>query len=173
MSPFFKSRVILTGTPAPNGYEDLYNLFLNDELPDSFRIIGFARRDKNDQIWRSELEESNRNNSRSGHDEEKWDEFSKSLFYFRGDLNSEESFSDLKKCITGHETKEPTFHNRLFYLSTAPDFFSVVLDNLKEAQLNLSPKKGWSRVIIEKPFGSNLGTAQNLNRIVNDTNNFL
>ena len=147
----------------------LYNLFLNKELPSSFKIIGFARRDKNDAIWRSELERSNHENSRSGHNEKKWEEFSKSLFYFQGDLNSKKSFSDLKKYITDHEKKEDTFHNRLFYLSTAPEFFSVVLDNLKKVQLNISPEKGWSRVIIEKPFGSNLHTAQNLNQTVNET----
>ena len=147
----------------------LYNLFLNKELPSSFKIIGFARRDKNDAIWRSELERSNHENSRSGHNEKKWEEFSKSLFYFQGDLNSKKSFSDLKKYITDHEKKEDTFHNRLFYLSTAPEFFPVVLDNLKKVQLNISPEKGWSRVIIEKPFGSNLHTAQNLNQTVNET----
>ena len=93
----------------------LYNLYINNELPEFFKIIGFARRDKNDDLWRSELEQSNKDNSRSGHKDEVWAKFSSSLFYFRGDLNSEESFKELRNTIEEHEALVDTFHNRLFY----------------------------------------------------------
>ena len=147
----------------------LYNLYINNELPNSFRIIGFARRDKNDEIWRSELKQSNIENSRSGHDDKIWEKFSSSLYYFRGNLNSEESFTELKNAIEKHESSIDNFHNRLFYLSTAPDFFPTVLNHLKSIKLNQPLENGWSRVIVEKPFGTDLATAQDLNRVVNDT----
>ncbi|MEC7856333.1 MAG: glucose-6-phosphate dehydrogenase, partial [Verrucomicrobiota bacterium] len=147
----------------------LYNLYINNELPNSFRIIGFARRDKNDEIWRSELKQSNIENSRSGRDDKIWGKFSSSLYYFRGNLNSEESFIDLKKTLEEHESSVDDFHNRLFYLSTAPEFFPTVLNHLKSIKFNQPLENGWSRVIVEKPFGTNLSTAQNLNRVVNDT----
>ena len=53
----------------------LYNLYINNELPESFKIIGFARRDKDDELWRSELEQSNKENSRSGNKDEVWEKF--------------------------------------------------------------------------------------------------
>ena len=147
----------------------LYNLYINNELPESFKIIGFARRDKDDELWRSELEQSNKENSRSGHKDEVWEKFSSSLFYFRGDLNSEESFKELRNTVEKHEASVDTFHNRLFYLSTAPEFFPKVLNHLKSVKLNQAVEDGWARVIVEKPFGINLETAQDLNHVVNDT----
>ena len=74
-------------------------------------------------------------------------------------FNSEESFIDLKK-REEHESSVDDFHNRLFYLSTAPEFFPTVLNHLKSIKLNQALENGWSRVIVEKPFGTDLSTAQ-------------
>ena len=59
--------------------------------------------------------------------------------------------------------------NRLFYLSVAPSEFEGILENLKKFGLNKSPTGGWTRVIVEKPFGYDLATAQELNTVVNNT----
>ncbi|MED5471176.1 MAG: glucose-6-phosphate dehydrogenase, partial [Verrucomicrobiota bacterium] len=147
----------------------LYNLFLNNELPKNLRVIGFARRDKTDQQWQEELENSNRENSRSGHDPEAWKKFVSSFTYHRGDLNDSNSYKTLSAHLDAIESENERNHNRLFYLSTAPEFFPVVLENLKSTGLNNANPNSWSRVIIEKPFGSDLKSAQDLNAVVNET----
>ncbi|MEC9327027.1 MAG: hypothetical protein VYC63_03870 [Verrucomicrobiota bacterium] len=147
----------------------LYNLSLNNELPEILRIIGFARRDKTDQSWQEELEKSNSENSRSGHDGKAWDKFATSFSYHRGDLNDPESYKTLSEHLDEIESEKDVNHNRLFYLSTAPQFFPVVLENLKAAGLNNANTNAWSRIIIEKPFGSDLKSAQDLNQAVNET----
>ena len=147
----------------------LYNLFLNNELPKNLRVIGFARRDKTDQQWQEELENSNRENSRSGHDPEAWKKFVSSFTYHRGDLNDSNSYKTLSAHLDAIESENERNHNRLFYLSTAPEFFPVVLENLKATGLNNANPNSWSRVIIEKPFGSDLKSAQDLNAVANET----
>jgi len=147
----------------------LYNLSLNNELPKNLRVIGFARRDKTDQLWQEELEKSNRENSRSGHDSEAWEKFVSSFTYHLGDLNDLGSYKTLSDHLDEIESQSETNHNRLFYLSTAPEFFPIVLENLKSTGLNNANPNSWSRVIIEKPFGSDLKSAQNLNQVVNET----
>jgi glucose-6-phosphate 1-dehydrogenase len=147
----------------------LYNLFLNNELPKNLRVIGFARRNKTDQQWQEELENSNRENSRSGHDPEAWKKFVSSFTYHRGDLNDSNSYKTLSAHLDAIELENERNHNRLFYLSTAPEFFPVVLENLKSTGLNNANPNSWSRVIIEKPFGSDLKSAQDLNAVANET----
>jgi len=147
----------------------LYNLALNNELPKSLRVIGFARRDKTDQSWQEELKKSNSENSRSGHDSKAWEKFVSSFSYHRGDLNDPESYKELSKHLDTIESEKGINHNRLFYLSTAPEFFPAVLKNLKSAGLNNANTNAWSRVIIEKPFGSDLKSAQELNQVANET----
>ena len=103
----------------------LYNLSLNNELPKVLKVIGFARRDKTDQSWQEELQKSNSKNSRSGHDSKAWGKFVSSFSYHRGDLNDPESYKTLSKHLDEIESENGTNHNRLFYLSTAPEFFPV------------------------------------------------
>ena len=147
----------------------LYNLAADNDLPPGLKVTGFARREKNDQSWRNELEESNRKNSRSGHDPDIWENFAANISYHRGDLNDPGAYNDLAKHLDKVDESSTTHHNRLFYLSTAPEFFPIVLKNLKAAGLNQSKNGGWSRVIIEKPLGSNLSSAQELNRVLSNT----
>ena len=147
----------------------LYNLAADNDLPPGLKVTGFARREKNDQSWRNELEKSNRKNSRSGHASDIWENFAANISYHRGDLNDPSAYHELANHLDKVDESSTTQHNRLFYLSTAPEFFPIVLKNLKAAGLNQSQNGGWSRVIIEKPLGSNLSTAQELNRVLSNT----
>ena len=89
-------------------------------------------------------------------------------YYFRGNLNSEESFIDLKT-LEAHESSVDDFHNRLFYLSTAPEFFPTVLNHLKSYKIEPTIRKRLVTSYRRKTLGTDLSTAVNLNRVVNDT----
>ncbi len=137
-------------------------------LPEGTRVVGFARRDKDDTGWRAELAESNQSHARCGHDAETWDRFSASLSYHRGDLNDPAAYQGLAERLDAI-TKETGNGNRLFYLSIAPKFFPVALEQLKAAGLNEGRDGGWARAIVEKPFGTDLASAHELNQVVAET----
>jgi len=147
----------------------LYNLLEDGDLPADTRIVGFARRDKSDDQFRSELEAANREHSRQGHDEALWENFASTITYHRSEFQDLEGYHALADHLDALERESGSKGNRLFYLASAPEFFDDILLHLKEADLN-KPKPGaWSRVVVEKPFGTDLPTAEHLNEVVNQT----
>ncbi|MEM7388047.1 MAG: glucose-6-phosphate dehydrogenase, partial [Verrucomicrobiota bacterium] len=147
----------------------LYNLAIDGELPSPVKIVGFARRDKSDEIFRSELEDLNRKISRQGHKEEVWDSFSQSIHYHRSEFQNVDGYHALADRLEAIEKERGGKGNRLFYLASAPEFFDDILLNLREAGLNKAAEGCWSRVVVEKPFGTDLPTARHLNQVVNQT----
>ena len=147
----------------------LYNLAADGELPTGMKIVGFARRDKSDEEFREGLEKLNRKVSRSGHDEEVWKPFIENVHYHRSEFNDEDGYQRLAERLDAIDEERGGKGNRLFYIASAPDFFDDILLQLKEAGLNQSKEGCWSRVIVEKPFGTDLKTAHHLNEVVNAT----
>ncbi|MDX1681329.1 MAG: glucose-6-phosphate dehydrogenase, partial [Akkermansiaceae bacterium] len=147
----------------------LYNLAADGELPTGMKIVGFARRDKSDEEFREGLEKINRKVSRSGHDEEVWKPFIENVHYHRSEFNDEEGYKRLAERLDAIDEERGGKGNRLFYIASAPDFFDDILLQLKQAGLNQSKEGCWSRVIVEKPFGTDLKTAHHLNEVVNAT----
>ncbi|MFT4177299.1 MAG: glucose-6-phosphate dehydrogenase [Luteolibacter sp.] len=146
----------------------LYNLAVDGELPTGVKIIGFARRNKTDAEFRAGLEDLNRKVSRSGHDDTVWNPFIESVSYHTAEFHDQEGYKSLAEKLDAIDAERGGKGNRLFYIASAPEFFDEILINLKKAGLNRA-KEGWARVIVEKPFGTDLATAKHLNRIVNDT----
>ena len=144
----------------------LYNLAADGDLPAGLRVVGFARREKSDDVFREGLEELNKEVSRQGHDEDLWKQFSQSINYHQSTFTDEEGYAKLKKKLDAME-KDGASPNRLYYLASAPEFFDDILLNLKKASLNESDT-GWCRAVVEKPFGTDLATAQHLNEVVNE-----
>jgi glucose-6-phosphate 1-dehydrogenase len=144
----------------------LYNLAASGDLPPQFKVVGFARREKTDESFRAELEEGNKKFSRQGHTEELWSSFGPSIHYHRSEFTEAEGYASLKTLLDQFDAERGAPANRLFYLATAPEFFSVVLEQLRTAGLNTPPAGKWARVVCEKPFGKDLATAQKLNRTV-------
>ena len=139
------------------------------DLPADTRIVGFARRDKSDEEFRTELEAANREHSRQGHDDALWENFASTITYHRSEFQDLEGYRALADRLDQLERESGSKGNRLFYLASAPEFFDDILLHLKEAGLN-EPKPGcWSRVVVEKPFGTDLPTAEHLNEVVNET----
>jgi glucose-6-phosphate 1-dehydrogenase len=146
----------------------LYNLAASSELPPQSKVVGFARRDKSDEVFRTELEEGNRKHSRQGHDDAIWGSFAQGIHYHRSEFTDTEGYRGLAKLLDQFDKDRGTPTNRLFYLATAPEFFHIVLEQLAAAGLNVAPEGKWARVVCEKPFGKDLVSAQKLNRIVNE-----
>jgi glucose-6-phosphate 1-dehydrogenase len=147
----------------------LYNLAVEGELPPNVRIVGFARRDWSDEYFRENLEKSNKEVSRSGHDEEVWSKFAESIEYHQSEFGESDGYQRLAKRLDEIDEDRGGKGNRLFYIASAPDFFDDILEHLRDAKLNEEKTGGWSRVIVEKPFGVDLETAQHLNSVVNAT----
>ena len=144
----------------------LYNIAADGELPPSLSVIGMARRHKSDDEFRRELEEAGRKHSRQAVHDDLWQGFAGSIFYHTSDFTNAEGYQQLGQRLEQIEQERGTAGNRLFYLAVAPDQFEPILQHLKAAGLNKPRQGGWARVIVEKPFGTDLASAHELNRLV-------
>jgi glucose-6-phosphate 1-dehydrogenase len=147
----------------------LYNLAVDGELPPAVTVVGFARREKSDDEFRRELEEATRKFSRQAVRDEIWKTFAQSIFYHQSDFGDEAGYKSLAERLDKIDQERSTRGNRLFYLAVAPDQFEPILKNLKDAGLNRACEGSWARVIVEKPFGVDLASARELNRVVRNS----
>jgi len=147
----------------------LYNLAADGDLPSALTVVGFARREKTDEQFRSELEEAAKKFSRQTVKDELWKHFADSVFYHRSEFGDDAGYKSLVEKLNKIDKERGTQGNRLFYLSVAPSEFEGILGKLYSFGLNHAPQGGWARVIVEKPFGTDLKSAQELNQIVNRT----
>jgi glucose-6-phosphate 1-dehydrogenase len=142
----------------------LYHLFLTQQLPSPFRIMGFARREKTDDSFREELRAALDQFSRTKPvDNAIWDEFSKNLCYCQGDLTDATAYSRMEQRLASFGD-EKLRHNLLFYLAISPSQFAESVEHLHNTGLlHRDHPKGWQRIVVEKPFGHDLATAEALN----------
>src|SRR5436305_4372941 len=143
----------------------LYNLAADGELPPAIAIVGFARRPKSDDDFRKDIEEATREFSRQPVRDEIWKTFSQSVSYHQSEFEDAEGYKKLVERLTDIDKERGTRGNRLFYLAVAPDQFEPIVKHLKEVGLNKTVEGSWARVIVEKPFGKDLASARELNRI--------
>jgi len=146
----------------------LYNLAAEGSLPPAITIIGFARREKTIEEFRTEMEASVRKFSRTPVNDDLWKSFASSLVYHRSPFDDLDGYVSLAKEMDEIDHMRGTGGNRLYYLAVAPDQFPVILSRLSESGLSHAAEGSWSRVIVEKPFGTDLKTAQELNRLVGE-----
>ncbi len=145
----------------------LYNLAKEGQLPLNFCCIGFARRAKNDESFRSEMKEAVEKFSRSKPlDLSVWEDFSSKLFYHKGNFDDTSAYQALELKLKEIDQRYSTAGNRIYYLATQPSSFTTIVQKLSENQLIYPYQENepppWSRVIIEKPFGHNLESAHQL-----------
>src|SRR5437773_8876027 len=146
----------------------LYNLAADGELPPAVTVIGFARRPKSDDDFRKEVAETTKQFSRQDVREDIWKTFSQPLFYHQSEFEDESGYQSLARRLDKIDEERGTRGNRLFYFAAAPEQFEPILKNLKAAGVNKAKEGNWARVIIEKPFGRDLASARELNRIVHN-----
>ena len=143
----------------------LFHLFIEKQLPSPIRIVGFARREKTHESWRVEMGEALKKFSRTKNiDGAQWQEFAKMLFYCQGEFGDEKAYRGLAEQLASFNS-EQLQRNLLFYLSTSPSQFAEVVEHLNRARLLVKNEsaKFWQRVVVEKPFGHDLASAQELN----------
>ena len=146
----------------------LYNIAADGDLPAALSVVGFARREKTDASFREELQIAARKYSRQTVNDELWKSFSERVFYHRSEFSDLDGFTRLAERLDALDAERNTRGNRLFYLSVAPTDFEGILQKLALVGLNRAREGAWARVIVEKPFGSDLPSAQELNHVVND-----
>jgi len=144
----------------------LYNIAADGEMPPAVAVIGFARRPKTDEEFRAEMAEATRNFSRQTVRDEVWQHFAQSLFYHQSEFADEEGYRKLAERLDRLDQESGTRGNRLFYFAASPEQFETIVENLNKAGLNKAREGSWARVILEKPFGTDLASARHLNQIV-------
>jgi glucose-6-phosphate 1-dehydrogenase len=143
----------------------LYNLAHEGALPERFHLVGVSRKEKEDADYRSECEQSIRRFSRRTPDEDVLCTLLDNVKYVPGTFDDESVYSELCTVLDDFEKEAGEPLNRAFYLSTAPSFFPVIVERLGSSKL-AHHDGGEVRLIIEKPFGTTLQEARELNRRV-------
>jgi glucose-6-phosphate 1-dehydrogenase len=144
----------------------LYNLALEHPLPAGFSVVAFARRPFTDETFREQALESINNYSRQKPvNPQVWESFAAGIHYLQSNFHDPEGYVKLNTLLNTLDQERGTSGNRIFYLSTPPSQYPEIIQNLGAAGLNRN-RKGWTRIIIEKPFGHDLTTAHELNRQV-------
>ena len=143
----------------------LYNLAHEGALPERFNLIGVARRDMPDDDYRTAAKESITKFSRRKPDDKVLEGLLARINYVGFSFDDQEGYGRLGKKIEELDSEGGGKLNRAYYLSTAPEFFPVITNALKEAGLNYDRDVD-VRVVIEKPFGTDLESAKELESVV-------
>ncbi|MGH3363202.1 MAG: glucose-6-phosphate dehydrogenase [Nocardioidaceae bacterium] len=146
----------------------VYDLANRGLLPPGFSLVGFARRDWADQDFAQIVHDSVREHSRTEFREEVWRQLAEGFRFVPGDFNDDEAFDALRRTVDELDKARGTGGNHAFYLSIPPRFFADVIGQLKEHGLATSENDSWRRVVVEKPFGSDLKTARELNAVISE-----
>jgi glucose-6-phosphate 1-dehydrogenase len=142
----------------------LYNLAAEGLLPEAFAIIGVARGEKSDDAFRSELAAGLSRNASRRLDDEVANRLLGCVSYVNGDAEDPATYERLKLALARAERACATRGNRLFYLATPPAAFAPIGRQLGQSGLIHEENGAWRRLIVEKPFGSDLASARSLNR---------
>jgi glucose-6-phosphate 1-dehydrogenase len=137
----------------------LFNLVNAKLLPDTFAVMGVSVDDLDVEAFRKQVSEFLPTNDPAALD---W--LRSRLFYERGDFGDPNTFVKLHDRLAAIDAESHTEGNYLFYMATAPKFFASIVQQLGRAGLSTQDKGHWRRVVIEKPFGTDLESAKTLNR---------
>ena len=145
----------------------VYDLANRGLLPPGFSLVGFARREWEDQdfaeIVRSAVEQYARTDFR----QEVWDQLSEGFRFVQGEFDDDEAFNTLRTTLHTLDEERGTGGNHAFYLAIPPGLFGTVVGQLREHGL-VEGGDAWRRVVVEKPFGHDLKSAQELNQVLAD-----
>lgn len=142
----------------------LYNLAHEGQLPAGFGIVAFARRPKSSEEFRAEMRAAVEQFSRFPLNPGVWETLAAGIVYHRADFTAPEGYAALREILTQMDRDRNTAGHRLFYLACAPPEFGTVVEQLGVA--GLVEPRGPQRIIVEKPFGTDLPSARELNRVV-------
>jgi glucose-6-phosphate 1-dehydrogenase len=146
----------------------VYDLANRGLLPPGFSLVGFARRDWASQDFGRVVHDAVRQHARTPFDDDVWRNLSEGFRFVPGTFDDPAAFDLLAETVRNLDEERGTGGNHAFYLSIPPSFFATVCEQLERCGLTKAAGDSWRRVIIEKPFGHDLKSAQELNRIVAD-----
>lgn len=149
----------------------LWALNEGQQLPPGFSTVGVARSEMSHDDFRVQLRESIATDLTI--DRTMLDTFLQGLYYTPGNFDDPQTFARLRELLTQIDQERGTAGNYIFYLATPPSFFPIIVQQLGQAGL-VTPnatETGWRRIVIEKPFGRDLQTARELNRVVHSVFN--
>src|SRR5215471_6801584 len=141
----------------------LYNLAKDNLLSREFALVGFARLDLTSDQFRDKCSEDVRKFATGAIDPDVWHWLARRLHYVRGDFGEPGAFQRLKDALAAVDDEHGTRGNYLYYLATAPEFFSSCIHQVGDLGLAAEANAQWRRVIIEKPFGRDFESARALN----------
>jgi glucose-6-phosphate 1-dehydrogenase len=144
----------------------VYDLANRGLLPPGFALVGFARRDWDNEDFMQVVHDSVKEYARTEFHEDVWAQLAEGIRFVPGTFDDDAAFELLKETIAQLDRERGTMGNHAFYLSIPPKAFPLVTEQLRRSGL-AEPNDGqWRRVVIEKPFGSDLKTARELNDVV-------
>ncbi|MFE2353248.1 glucose-6-phosphate dehydrogenase [Streptomyces parvulus] len=146
----------------------VYDLANRGLLPPGFSLVGFARRDWEDQDFAQVVHDAVKEHARTPFREEVWQQLSEGMRFIPGDFDDDDAFEQLRKAVEELDASRGTSGNYAFYLSVPPKFFPKVVQQLKKHGLADAPEGSWRRAVIEKPFGHDLESARDLNALVHE-----
>ncbi|WP_349903180.1 glucose-6-phosphate dehydrogenase [Parafrigoribacterium humi] len=144
----------------------VYDLANRGLLPPGFALVGFARRDWEDQDFAQVVHDAVKQYARTPFVEEVWEQLSQGIRFVQGEFDDDAAFERLKVTLDELDRTRGTMGNHAFYLSIPPKSFPQVTEQLRRSGLAEQVDGQWRRVVIEKPFGSDLTTARELNNVV-------
>lgn len=142
----------------------IYQLKLEQRLPPEITVVGVARRDWSDDFFREHLRKGVEEFGGGIQSDALWEEFAQGLYYCSGNMDDPAAYEKLNALLSDLDQKRQTRGNRVFYLAVSPNFFVEAIQQLGAAGMLTKPEK--HRLVIEKPFGRDLTTAQSLNEVV-------
>jgi len=150
----------------------IYDLANRGLLPPGFSLVGFARRDWQDYDFAQITHDAVKAHARTPFREEVWEQLREGIRFVQGEFADDAAFDHLAATVALLDAERGTGGNYAFYLSVPPNAFPVVVQQLKRSGLSSAPDPGegrrrpWRRVVIEKPFGHDLASAQELNTML-------
>jgi glucose-6-phosphate 1-dehydrogenase len=150
----------------------IYDLANRGLLPPGFSLVGFARRDWEDEDFAQLTHDAIKAHARTPFREAVWQQVSEGVRFVPGEFADDEAFNRLAQTVAQLDTERGTGGNYAFYLSVPPKAFPLVIRQLKRSGLSTPPpasadgQESWRRVVIEKPFGHDLASARELNEML-------
>ncbi len=142
----------------------LFHLYIAKKLPTMLKIIGFARRDLTREQFQEHIRTVLKKQKDFSQNKEHLEKFLQHIFYHSGDFQSYGSYEELAGILGRADDQWNVCANKLFYLAVPPEYYKSIFQNLADSGLTepCSPEEGWTRVLVEKPFGKDSNTAEEL-----------
>jgi glucose-6-phosphate 1-dehydrogenase len=140
----------------------LYSLAYRRLLPEQFAVVGVARSPQTTPQYAAAMKQAVKTFARDPFRQDVWDSLAKGLRYISTEFDSETGENSVEQVLEGCDARSGTLGNRVYYLAVPPAAFETVVHETGERR----ERKGWTRVIVEKPFGHDLASADELNTLL-------